>query len=204
MDKRILITIGRQFGSGGKCIADAMGRILGVPVYDNELITRAAQKSGLSADVFRKSDERRRFSLPGGLLGSLRYGSYTRNVLGDSELYRYQSEAILDLASQGSAVFVGRASDYVLREQPVFNVFITAPLEARKARVAERKAVSLEEAEQLIHKMDARRKDFYDLITLGDNWGIASRYHLCVDSSLLGEDGTAQLIVDVALKSGRF
>lgn len=204
MEKRVLITIGRQFGSGGKQIASAIGASLGIPVYDQELIVSAAQKSGLSPEFLKKSDEHRSLFGLGGVLSTVgRFWHNTGNLMDDNELFRIQSEAIRDLASQGSAVFVGRASDYVLRDMDTIDVFLHAPIEARKQRVAERLGISQEEAESLIKKKDKARKDYYDLFTLGDNWGVASNYDLCLDSSVLGIEGTAELIVRFGRESGR-
>ena len=203
MDKHVIITIGRQFGSGGKSIATAIGERLGIPVYDQELILNAARKSGLSPEFIKGSDESRSLSRLGGILGLFRFWNNAGNPVGDNELFRIQSETIRELAQQGSAVFVGRASDYVLRDLDTFDVFLYAPLDVRKKRVAERMRISLEEAEELIQKKDKARKDYYDLFTLGVNWGVASNYDLCLDSSLLGVEGTAELIIRFGKECGR-
>ena len=203
MEKRLIITIGRQFGSGGKQIASAIGEKLGIPVYDQELILSAAQKSGLSPEFLKKSDEHRHLSGLGGILGLGRFWHNSGNLMDDNELFRIQSEAIRDLASQGSAVFVGRASDYVLRDMETVDVFIHAPLEVRGQRVAERLGITPEEAIPLIEKNDKTRKEYYDLFTLGDNWGVASNYDLCINSSLLGIEGSAELIIRFVQATGR-
>ena len=203
MEKRILITIGRQFGSGGKQVASAIGERLGIPVYDQELIVSAANKSGLSPEFIKQSDEHRHLSGLGGILGLGRFWHNAGNLVDDNELFRIQSEAIRDLAAKGSAVFVGRASDYVLRDLDPVNVFIHAPLEARMQRVAERLGVSSKEAAAMIEKRDKIRKDYYDLFTLGDNWGVASNYDLCLDSSILGIDGTAELVIQFVRQASR-
>lgn len=203
MEKRLIITIGRQFGSGGKQIASAIGEKLGIPVYDQELILSAAQKSGLSPEFLKKSDEHRHLSGLGGILGLGRFWHNSGNLMDDNELFRIQSEAIRDLAAQGSAVFVGRASDYVLRDMETVDVFIHAPMEVRGQRVAERLGITPEEAIPLIEKNDKTRKEYYDLFTLGDNWGVASNYDLCIDSSLLGIEGSAELIIRFVQATGR-
>ena len=201
---RILINIGRQVGSGGHSVAKVLGKKLGISVYDNEILTKSAENSGLSADYLKENEERRGRGLGlGGLLGTPTYGDFTRSVLGESELFRIQSETILDIASHGSAVFVGRASDYVLRDMVTLDVFITAPLEVRKAAVAARQGIGIEQAENLIRRQDRRRKDYYDLITMGNNWGVASNYDLCVDSSVLGVEGTADFIIAFGRAAGR-
>ena len=201
MAKKILITIGRQFGSGGKAVAHILGHKLGIPVYDNELIDEAAKKSGFSKDLFEGSDEKKRpFSLSS-IFSSNRYGHFSDNYINDADLFRIQSETIRKIASQGSAVFVGRASDFVLRDMDCIDVFLTAPMEVRRRFVAEREDISPEEAEQMILRNEKQRENYYNYITFG-NWGVASNYDLCIDSSILGFEGTADLIIEFAKKRG--
>ncbi len=196
-----IINIGRQFGSGGRRVAAALGVRLDIPVYDNELIAEAAQKSGFSKDLFLQRDEHKSNFTLSNLFGSInRYGS-AESFLNDNRLFKIQSDVILELAQQGPAVFVGRASDYVLREMDCLDVFITAPLEIRIKDVAEREGISMDEAESMIAKRDRDREAYYNYLTFG-NWGVASNYDLCIDSSILGIEGTADFIVDFGRKSG--
>ncbi|MBR6456969.1 MAG: cytidylate kinase-like family protein [Bacteroidales bacterium] len=188
MEKKLIITIGRQFGSGGKAVAEELGRKLGIPVYDSELITEAARKSGISEEFFHKRDEKRRALFIG-----------MKSGMDDEILFGIQSEAIRDLASKGSAIFVGRASDYVLRDLDCVDVFISAPLEARVKRIMERQGLSASDAESLIERKDRGRAEYYDFFTFS-KWGSASNYDLCIDSSILGIEGTADLIIDFAKK----
>lgn len=201
MEKKIIITIGRQFGSGGKCVADALGRKLGIPVYDSELIAKAAQDSGFSAELFVQSDEKRRFFS----LSSIFAGNYsdTDNYMSDKGLFKMQSETIRRIAEQGSAIIVGRCSDYILRDmEGVIDVFLTCPAEERAKRVSERAGISLEKAMDMLEKKDRDRAEYYNYYTFG-NWGVASTYDICIDSSLLGIDGTADFIIDFARKTGK-
>lgn len=190
MEKKVLITIGRQFGSGGKAVAEELGRRLGIPVYDDELITEAARKSGIAEEFFHKRDEKRRALFIG-----------MKSGMDDEILFGIQSDAIRELASKGSAIFVGRASDYVLRDMDCVDVFISAPLEARVKRIMERQSLSASEAEDLIERKDRGRAEYYDFFTFS-KWGVASNYDLCIDSSILGISGTAELIIDFAKKRG--
>ena len=194
--KKIIITIGRQFGSGGLAVAKELGKRLGIPVYDNELITRAAQESGFSAELFVQNDERKlRFTLAAIMGGE-------ESFVSDSGLFNIQCETIRKIAEQGSAIMVGRCSDYVLREMDcTLDIFLCAPLEARAERIQERYLVSLDEAMEMIGKKDKGRSEYYNYYTFGD-WGMASTYDLCVDSSLLGIKGTADLIIEFARKRG--
>lgn len=200
--KTVIINIGRQFGSGGKSIAAQIGSMLDIPVYDYELIDKAAEASGLSASLFHHNDEKKKLWSVGSIFGSNRYGSFTNNSINESELFRIQSDTIRSIAESGSAIFVGRASDYVLRDMDCLDVFICAPKENRIQRVVERHGISPEEAASMIEKKDRSREEYYNFFTFG-NWGVASNYDLCVDSSILGIEGTAQLIVDFARKAGK-
>ena len=202
MDKKIIITIGRQFGSGGKCVADALGAKLGIPVYDSELITKASQDSGFSAELFVQSDEKRRFFSLSSIFASS-YSAETENFMSDKGLFKMQCETIRRVAEQGSAIIVGRCSDYILRDHDnVLDVFLTSPAEERAKRVSERAGISFEKAMNLIEKKDKDRAEYYNYYTFG-NWGVASTYDLCLDSSILGIDGTADFIIDFARKAGK-
>src|SRR5574344_1060981 len=106
MEKHTVISVGRQFGSGGKSVAEALGALMGIPVYDNELIARAAEESGFNPELFRRSDEKMRIFGFGTIM----------NSISDEDLFNIQSKVISDIASAGNAIFVGRASDYVLRD----------------------------------------------------------------------------------------
>ena len=196
-----IINIGRQFGSGGRRVAAALNARLGIPVYDNELIVEAAQKSGFSKELFKQRDEHKSNFTLTNFLGTLNNYGGAESYLNDNKLFQIQSEVILELAHQGPAIFVGRASDYVLREMECLDVFITAPLEVRKKDVAEREGISLEEAESLIARRDKDREAYYNYLTFG-HWGMASNYDLCLDSSILGIDGTAGFIIDFGRKCG--
>lgn len=198
--KNIIINVGRQFGSGGKSIALALGEKLGIPVYDQELVKKAAVESGISASFFSKGDEKRRFWRLGSFFSSLHAGSGTSG-LDDASLFNIQSRVIRKIASEGSAIFVGRASDYILRDMKCLNVFITAPLEVRRERVSKRENISPEDAASMIEKRDKGRAEFYNFFTFS-HWGKASTYNLCVDSSLLGIEGTAEYIIDFGKKAG--
>lgn len=199
MAKKILITIGRQFGSGGKAVAHILGHKLGIPVYDNELIVEAAKKSGFSKDLFEGSDEKKRpFSLSS-IFSSNRYGHFSDNYINDADLFRIQSETIRSLAEKGSAIFVGRASDFVLRDMGSIDVFLTSPLEVRKGFVAEREGITPEAAGEMILKREKEREAYYNYLTFG-KWGVASNYDICIDSSLLGFEGTADLIIEFIRK----
>lgn len=194
MARKILISIGRQFGSGGKAVAQILGEKLGIPVYDQEIIAEAARESGFSRELFVKSDEKKRSFTLSTLFSSNRYGHFNDNFINDADLFRIQSETIRTLAEKGSGIFVGRASDFVLRDLDCLDVFLTSPLEVRKRNIAYRSGCTEEEAGQMIAKCEKEREAYYNYLTFG-HWGQASNYDLCIDSSILGFEGTADLII---------
>ncbi|MCX4333495.1 MAG: cytidylate kinase-like family protein [Bacteroidales bacterium] len=200
MNDRLIINVGRQFGSGGKLVAMELGRLLGINVYDNELISKAAQVSGFSSEIFLKNDEKRSIFSFSSLFTPNLTGQ--ENCLDDGALFKIQSRVIEDIAAGESAVIVGRCADYILRDRGcTLDIFITSPLEERKKRVSERMEISLEKAEDIIIRNDRKRETYYNYFTLG-NWGVASNYDLCIDSSILGIEGTAKYIIDFARKAG--
>jgi cytidylate kinase len=201
MEKKLIINIGRQFGGGGLGVASELGRKLEIPVYDRELIAKAAQDSGFSAALFEQSDEKRRIFSLSAIFTSI-YSSPTENYMSDKGLFEIQCETIRRIAEQGSAIIVGRCSDYILRDMDcTLNVFLTSPLEERVKRICERHGLCEEKAEALILQKDKAREEYYNYYTFG-NWGVASTYDLCIDSSKLGIEGTADFIIDFAKRSG--
>ena len=176
MEKKIIINIGRQFGGGGRMVAYELGRKLDIPVYDREIISQAAKDSG--------------------------FGD-TENYMSDRGIFKLQSQTIEKIAQQGSAVIVGRCADYILREnENTLNVFLTSPLEVRAERIASRQGMSLEDAMAKAQEKDKKRAEYYNYYTFGE-WGAAGNYDLCIDSSILGIEGTADFIIDFARKAGK-
>ena len=201
MEKKIIINIGRQFGGGGLGVASELGKKLGIPVYDRELITKAAQDSGFSAELFEQSDEKRRIFSLSSIFTSL-ISSPTENYMSNNGLFEIQCSTVRKIAEQGSAIIVGRCSDYVLRDMDcTLNVFLTSPLPIRVERICKRHDLDPEKAEALILQKDKAREEYYNYYTFG-NWGVASTYDLCIDSSRLGIEGTADLIIDFAKRTG--
>jgi len=199
-DNPTIINIGREFGSGGKEIALRIGEKLGIEVYDNELISQAAEQSGFSKELFERSDERRSLFSFSSFFGAERFGS-ARNYVGDNELFKIQSEVIRGIAQKGPAIFVGRCSNYILRDMKCLDVFISSPMEERIKRVTERLGLDNESATSRIERQDHTRRTYYNFFTFG-NWGAASDYDLCIDSSILGIEGTAEFIMDFGRKAG--
>ena len=203
MPKKLIITIARQYGSGGREIGETVAKLLNIPLYDKQLITDAAAKGNLKEEVLKHTDE----SAANSLLYTLAMGS---NVVGttlhfgykmpiNDKLFILQSEVIKEYANQGSCVIIGRCSDYVLRgEENVFRIFIYGDLEHRKARVAARHPeVKSSQVIDIINKTDRRRASYYNFYT-GNKWGKYDNYDIAINSSTLGIAGTAELIATCA------
>ena len=200
--KKIIINIGRQFGCGAKDVADAIGRRTGIPVYDSELLKKAAHDFGFSETLFSGSDEKKRCFSLSSIFNSNIFGCSSMND--DASLFAMQAEAIKNIAKNGSAIIIGRAANYILRDcDCCLNVLLTSPIEERAKRVSQREGMTVEEALEHIQRMEKERREYYNTFTFGD-WGMASTYDLCVDTSLLGVEGTADLILEFAKKTGKY
>ena len=205
MSKKIIITIARQYGSGGREIGEKVAKALGIPLYDRELIAAAAAKGNLNEAVIKNSEE----SAANSLLYTLAMGS---NVLGatmhfgykmplNDKLFILQSEVIKEYAAEGSCVVIGRCADYVLRDEPnILRLFIYGDLDHREARIHERHPeLKSSQIIDVINKTDKRRSSYYNFYT-GNKWGKYDNYDIAINASTLGIDGTAELIVECAKK----
>lgn len=194
----VLINIGRQLGSGGRIIARQLADEFGCTFYDREILNLAAQESGFSEEYFEQADEHKGFfrSLlqhPG---RSIATGNFYRSQFSEENLFQFQSDAIRKAAARGSCVFVGRCADYVLRDFPnCVNIFVTARIEDRIRRVQQRDNCTASEARRIIEKGEARRAAYYSYYS-GKRWGHAESYDLCLNSSLLGIEGTTRFLAD--------
>jgi cytidylate kinase len=201
-DKNVIICVGRQVGSGGHDIARMLAMDFNAKYYDRELLNLAAKESGFSEKFFEQNDERRGIfrSLFNLRATPLPDGSiYTKNF-SQENLFKFQSDAIMKAADEGSCVFVGRCADYVLRDFPnVVNIFITANIETRAQLFMKEKQVSQDEAIKRIQYVENRRASYYNYYT-GKRWGQADSYDLCIDSSAIGLAETARLIAEFVRK----
>lgn len=199
MTQNKIITVARQFGSGGREVARKVAELMGIDFYDKELIAIAAKESGLSETLFEGLDEKPTNSLLYSLVMGIQSGrgTYYRygDVLNSDGVFRIQSQVIRNLAEEKSCVIVGRCSDYILREQEkLVNVFIHADDEWRTRRVMQLYELKEKEAENLISKTDKRRSSFYNFYT-NKVWGNADNYHLSLDTSRVTLDQAAEMIV---------
>ena len=199
MDKRVIINVGRQIGSGGREIARRLAEEFDAKLYDKELLQLAALESGFAPEFFEKNDEhkgfmRSLFHLHAPHLGNV---GFQTSDFSQEGLFKFQSDAIRRAAEEHErCVFVGRCADYVLRDfKECVNIFVTASMDFRIDHVAERHQCSREEARRIIEKGEAERANYYNYYT-GKRWGRADGYHLCIDASLLGIEKTASFVAE--------
>lgn len=199
MNKKFVINIGRQLGSGGRAIAAILAQHYGITAYDRNLIELAAKESGFGQEFFENADERKSH----GFFHSIFSNRAIANALGNNDsclsndaLFKVQSDIIRDLAEKESCIFIGRCADYILRDHPCsINLFFTADLEDRIAHMSREKGITAEQAEELIEKADSHRADYYNYYS-GKTWGAAESYDLCINTSHLGHEATAQTLIE--------
>ena len=204
-----IITIGRQFGSGGREIGNMLAEQLGIPFYDKNLITRAAKESGFCEEIIQNHDERPTNSFLYNLVMDTYSFGYNSSALVDMpishKVFLAQYDAIKKIADEGSCVIVGRCADYALSEyENCLNMFIYADLESRIDRIMRRYDVNESKAKEMINKKDKQRQSYYNYYS-SKKWGQSDTYDLSINSAVLGIDGTVNLIrqyIDDFKKSG--
>ena len=198
MEQKLIITIGRQYGSGGRAIGKKLADALGMTFYNREIIELAAKKSGMSEEAFERVDETAASSLLYSIAtGAYMFGNYVSPQVDlplNDKLFIVQSEIIKSIANKESCVIVGRCADYILKDRSdVINIFIHASKEARKQRAINEYNIEPNKVESYLNKIDKKRSTYYNYYT-GEKWGNSSNYHLCLDSSFLGEEGCVHII----------
>ncbi len=198
--KNYIVTIAREYGSGGRECGKKLAELTGYKFYDKDLITLAAQKSGMSTDALNSVDEKAASSLLYTLaLGSSIYnsGMGSVNLPINDKLFVVQSQIIKEIANSGEgAIIVGRCADYVLSERDnVVKVYITSDFDTRVNTVMKRHDLTQSQARDLIIKTDKRRSNYYSYYT-GEKWGKADKYDVVVSTARIGIDGAAGLIAD--------
>ena len=190
-----VITVGREYGSGGRLIAQKAAEALGIPFFDRSIINMAAEETGLSADFIRRTEQQK--------TSSFLYNLYmsAHNLPVTDQVFIAESEVIRKVAGEGPCVIVGRCADYVLRRQEgVLNVFIHAPLDERIFRTKETYQVDAPDIRSYVLKQDKNRAAYYEHFTDGQ-WGKAQNYHLAVSSGL-GLETIVRLLTDLMRDRG--
>ena len=196
-----IITIARQYGSGGREIGERVAEILGLKTYDKELIRMASQSTDIHEKALEKADETAANSLlytlamGSNIFGAAHLGSYNLPI--NDKLFILQSDVIREIAEKESAVIIGRCADYVLRKhEGRFSVFIYSDIDCRRERILERHPeLKPSEVIDVINKTDKRRSSYYNFYT-GNKWGKYDNYHIALDSGKLGVEACAQIIAD--------
>ncbi|MDD3417780.1 MAG: cytidylate kinase-like family protein [Lachnospiraceae bacterium] len=188
---KTIITIGRQFGAGGRELGRKLADKLNITYYDKEIINSMAALSGLSKEYIAENDE----VVTNSFLYSLVMG--TRTLTGQKTVEEIkmdaQREALLEIAEKGSSVIIGRAADYILREEKPFRIFVSSDEKTRVERVCRRDGLSREDAEKKIRKMDKLRSAYYNEYT-DAVWGRADTYDLCINLSRFSIDQAIEMI----------
>lgn len=196
--EKVIITIARQYGSGGKTIGGMLAENLGIKCYNREIIRMASDESGIKEEMFNQADERLRQTPLFGASKKVYKGELITpdkdGFVSDENLFNYQAKVIRDIAERESCVFVGRCADFVLKDRTdVVSVFVHAPRDYCIARGMERNDMTEKEMERFIHKTDKYRGDFYHYYT-GNIWNDARNYDLCLNSSKLGFEKCVEAI----------
>ena len=198
MAKKCIITIGRQFGSGGRYVGRLLAEKLGIPFYDKELLSEAAKQSGICEEIFEEHDEKPTrsllFSLVTGMQHHMGTGNFYMDMPLNHRIFLAQFDAIRKLAEEGSCVIVGRCADYVLREDPdTASIFVKADMPSKIQRAVTYYGVEKDKAEDRIRKADKQRASYYNYYATA-TWGDVENYDLVVDTGVLGVEGAVELI----------
>ena len=192
-----IITIGRQFGSGGREIGEKLAQKLNIPFYDKDLLKRAAKESGLCEEIFENFDEKPSSSFLYSLVMDPYSLGYTNNGFElplNHKVFLAAFDTIKKIADEGSCVIVGRCADYALQDYSgLTNLFIHAPLEVRIKRISQKYDLTEEKARDMIYKKDKQRASYYNYYST-KNWAELKNYHMAIDSSYLGIDGTVDML----------
>ncbi len=199
MKTNAIITIGRQYGSGGREIGEKLAQKLEIPFYDKELLERAANDSGICKELFENHDEKPTNSFLYSLVMDTYSFGYSSAAFTDMpinhKVFLAQFEAVKKLAMEGPCVMVGRCADYALSEfSNCFSVFIHSDMESRIRRIAQKYDMKDNKARDAIQKTDKSRSSYYNYYT-NKRWGDASSYHLSIDSGKLGINKTVECII---------
>ncbi|MCD7807314.1 MAG: cytidylate kinase-like family protein [Lachnospiraceae bacterium] len=194
-----IVTIGRQFGSGGREIGEKLAQKMGVPYFDKELLARAAKESGFAEEMIQMHDERPTSSfLYSVVMDSYSFGynqAFSEMPI-SQKVFLAQFDTVKKIAAEGACVIVGRCADYALSDfKNCLNVFIFGQEEAKAKRVSARHNVTVAEAKDLCRKTDKQRQSYYNYYS-AKKWGRADSYHLCMDSGVLGIDGTVDFLYE--------
>lgn len=200
MDKKIIITIGRQYGSGGAEVGKKLGKRLGIEVYDREILKTASEESGIRESYFHLADERAGKKLLYKIIQSMvpenTGPSLGNDLVSSDNLFRFQSAVIRKLAQEQSCIFIGRCAENVLYgTDNLVRIFIHADFGARIERIREKGYFEEEDIVKNIKRMDKERREYHRYYT-GKEWEALDNYDLILNSAKIGTDGCVECIID--------
>lgn len=199
-DKKLIITIGRQYGSGGNEIGRKLAEELGIDFYDKNILRMNSDESGIKESYFHLADEkagsRLLYRIVSGMTPEMREPSFGSDLISADNLFRFQSEVIQKLAEEQSCVIVGRCADYVLEDADdieLVRVFIYADMDARIRRVREKELYTPEDVRKNVKRIDKERRNYYRYYT-GRGWADPENYDLLINTSTTGIKGSVRMI----------
>ena len=199
-DKKLIITIGRQYGSGGNEIGRKLAEELGIDFYDKNILRMKSDESGIKESYFHQADEkagsRLLYRIVSGMTPEMREPSFGSDLISADNLFRFQSEVIRKLAEEQSCVIVGRCADYVLEDADdieLVRVFIYADMDARIRRVREKELYAPEDVRKNVKRIDKERRNYYRYYT-GRGWADPENYDLLINTSTTGIKGSVRMI----------
>lgn len=196
---KTIITIGRQFGSGGREIGEKLAAHYGIKCYDKELLSMAAKKSGICEEMIEVHDERPTNSFLYNLVMDTYSFGYNASSFTDMpishKVFLAQFDTIKKIADEGPCVIVGRCADYALSDyKNCLSIFVHAKEDAKTKRIMEKYDLSSQKAKEMMTKKDKQRQSYYNYYS-SNKWGRSDTYDLSIDSSVLGIDGTVELLI---------
>lgn len=201
MKRKLIITINREYGSGGKIIGQKLSQKLGIPYYDDDIIKLASENSAVGEEFFRMNDEKPGNNILckiiGGLKTALNKPTIKDDITNPDNLFRFESEVIRELANEESCILIGRCADFVLESsgfEDFVNLYVYSDLPTKLRRVMEVDGVDTKEALLRVQKINKSRSEYYRYYT-GESWDDMNRYDLTINTTKLGLDAASELVI---------
>ena len=201
MKRKLIITINREYGSGGKIIGQKLSQKLGIPYYDDDIIKLASENSAVGEEFFRMNDEKPGnnilYKIIGGLKTALNKPTIKDDITNPDNLFRFESEVIRELANEESCILIGRCADFVLESsgfEDFVNLYVYSDLPTKLRRVMEVDGVDTKEALLRVQKINKSRSEYYRYYT-GESWDDMNRYDLTINTTKLELDAASELVI---------
>ena len=201
MKRKLIITINREYGSGGKIIGQKLSQKLGIPYYDDDIIKLASENSAVGEEFFRMNDEKPGnnilYKIIGGLKTALNKPTIKDDITNPDNLFRFESEVIRELANEESCILIGRCADFVLESsgfEDFVNLYVYSDLPTKLRRVMEVDGVDTKEALLRVQKINKSRSEYYRYYT-GESWDDMNRYDLTINTTKLELHAASELVI---------